>query len=609
MILALMYSISVHRSLAVKNLPLVHSESSVTPDLKRTKPLSNPAPTNILPTTNLQPPVTQISALSQTTTSTTLGPNLILNPSLENTDAQGNPIGWGKGGYGTNTRVFSYPVTGASDPKAARVSVSNYVSGDAKWYFTDVPVTPGAVYQFSDYSMSGVPSIIDVRYAMSNGTFVYTDIASVNPSSTYQNNTVQITIPQNVISLTIFHLIKTNGTLTVDNYSLNQVTTTTPPSPPPPSQNNLVQNGDFEISGANSLPQGWSKGGFGTNNRVFSFPVTGVNGSKAVNVSITSYTTGDAKWYFAPIPISPGIYTYSDQYTSSVPSTITVQFIRTNGTITYKDIASLPASSSFASASADFSVDASVQSVTVFHLIQSVGNMTLDGVSVLLKGNTAGIFTTGAVTLRFDDGWLSQYQNAIPKMNSSGIHGTFYIVSQQLSNNGFPDFMSKVQVASIFSMGNEIGAHTRTHPFLSQLTVAGQQSEIQGSRSDLLSLNVGPILSFAYPYGDYSTTTISIVQSAGFTSAAATLDGFVSPTSDKYQMERQAALVTVPFSEYQQWIDSAVTNKRWLIIAIHKVDTSGDLYSITPTMFNQIVDYLVQKQIPVITISQGIQSM
>lgn len=605
MIIVMIYTVSALPAWAKTN-KLFQVESSTTPEVNRNKPLPNPTSKSLLPVSNglLKP--------AQTTTQSsmiTLGPNLISNASFEDTDSNGNPTGWNKGGYGNNTRIFSYPVGGNGDAKAAQVTVSNYVSGDAKWFFNDVSVKPGEVYNFSNYSKSDVPSIIDVRYKMSDGTFVYKDIAFVNPNNTYQNTTVEITIPQNVISLTIFHLINSNGTLTVDNYSLNQINAPpSPPPPPPPTSNNLVTNGDFETLGTNGLPQGWSKGGWGTNTRIFSYPVNGVNGSKAASVSITSYTSGDAKWYFTPISVPPGIYTYSDQYLSNVPSIITLQLIHIDGSISYKDISTLQASNSFTSVSVDFSIDNSVKSLTVFHLIQSVGSLSIDNVSVQNKAVTSGIFTTGAVTLRFDDEWLSQYKNAIPKMNSSGIKGTFYIVSRQTADDGFSEFMSKAQIKDIYSMGNEIGAHTRTHPFLTTLSQSGQQDEIQGSRSDLLALDVGPILSFAYPFGDYDTTSLSIVQNSGFTSAAATIDGFVSPSSDKYQLERQGPLVNTPLSQIKQWIDDAQTNKKWLIITFHQIDTNGGQYSVTPATFNQIIDYIVQKQIPVVTISQGIQS-
>jgi len=441
---------------------------------------------------------------------------------------------------------------------------------------------------------------------MNDGSFSYPELVSnINPSSSYKKVSVQFTAPQNVKSMTIFHLINSVGNLTTDEYSLSEVTTVQPPTP---VSGNLVPNPAFEQSGTNGLPLSWGKGGWGTNTRTFTYPEVGVSGSKAVKVSISSYTSGDAKWYFNPIAVTQGNYVYSDDYISNIPSLITLQYQNSNGTFTYKDIQALPAASNFTHTSVIFSVPTGVQAVSVFHLIQGVGFLTMDNVSLTPEQNQ-GIFSTGAVTLRFDDGSLSQYQVAYPKLKSAGLKGTFFIISKQLLDYGFSGYMSIAQIKDLYNAGNEIGAHTQDHPYLTQLSSADQQKEILGSRNDLLALNVGPINSFAYPYGDYDNTTLNLVKSDGFSDAAATIDGDVTLTSDKYQLERQSMESTVTLTKAEQWIDNAIAKKEWLILSFHQIDTSGVQYSISPTIFNQVVDYLKLKNVPVVTIQDGIKSL
>ena len=589
-------------------------ESSQTPEVKRPAQTSNLspkmfqslAPQSITPSITPTPPL-QAPMIQQAVSAPTLGPNLIKNNSLESSSTNNLPTNWSKGGYGTNDRSLTYPATGYNSTKAVKISIGNYTSGDAKWYFGDVPVTPGTTYEFSDYYTSDTQSIINARYTMNDGSFTYPELVSaVDPSSSYQKVSVQFTVPQNVKSMTVFHLINKVGSLTTDEYSLNEVTTVIPPVQP----GNLLPNPAFEQVGSNGLPLSWGKGGWGTNSRTFTYPSVGVSGSKAVTVNISSYTSGDAKWYFNPVPVTQGDYTYSDDYTSNIPSLITVQYQNSNGTLTYKDIQTLPAASNFTHASVNFSVPANVQAVSVFHLIEGVGSLTVDNVSLSsISQQNLGIFSTGAVTLRFDDGWLSQYQVALPKMKSAGLKGTFFIISQQIADNGYSGFMSKAQIKGLYAAGNEIGAHTQTHPYLSQLNSTDQQTEIQGSRNDLLAMNVGPITSFAYPFGDYNNTTLGLVKSDGFSDAAATIDGDATLISDKYQLERQSMESNVTLSQAKQWIDNAMANKEWLILSFHQIDTSGVQYSISPTIFNQVVDYLKLKNVPVVTIQDGIKSL
>lgn len=194
-------------------------------------------------------------------------------------------------------------------------------------------------------------------------------------------------------------------------------------------------------------------------------------------------------------------------------------------------------------------------------------------------------------------------------MTAAGMKGTFYIVTKQLSDNGFPGYMSKAQVQDIYSKGMEIGAHTRTHSDLTTLTTTAQQAEIQGSRQDLLAWSVGPVDSFSYPFGAYNSTTLQIVKNAGFSSAAATITGDIVPTSDPYQLETHEITKTTTLADVQGWINEAISKKLWLVITIHEVNTTCNAYCVSPTMFNQIVDYLKSKNVPVVTVSQGLQSL
>ena len=538
------------------------------------------------------------------------GANLIQNSSVETATSSGLPLGWSKGGYGTNTRTLSYPVSGYSGGKAVKVEITSYTNGDAKWFFADAPVTPGNTYIFSDYYISNIPSIIDVRYTMSDGSYSYKDLLSLdaNPGTNFIKASTQFVVPTNVVAVNFFHLIEQVGYLTTDEYFLNNNTVIVPPD-----QTNLIPNSDFEQTGSNGLPLTWKKGGWGTNTSNFLYPTTSYDGSKAVSLSISKYTSGDAKWYFVPLTLAPGVYTYSDNFTSNVSSVIDVQLQNADGTYSYKDLAFLPPTSAFINVAYDFFVPIGTQNVTVFHLIEGIGTISLDNTALRFKKELSGIFLTGAVTFRFDDGWLSQYQNAVPKLNSAGYKATFYIVSRQLFENGFSGFLNATQLKDIYNQGYEIGAHTETHLHLMQLTQSQQQSEIQGSRNDLIAMGLGPVSSFSYPYGEYNATTLQIVKDSGFLNAASTINQYVLPTSDKYQLERKEINASTTISQIKAMIDEASNNKKWLVFEIHQVlDTTnppGDIYSITKTIFDQTVDYVVQKKIPVVTISQGAMSL
>jgi len=105
-----------------------------------------------------------------------------------------------------------------------------------------------------------------------------------------------------------------------------------------------------------------------------------------------------------------------DSYQSDTENYITIQYQNQNGSYTCKDLAIVAPSSNFGALSFDFNVPEGVTNVTVFHLIKSIGYLRIDNVSVENKSTAGNIFSTGGVTLRLDDGWLSQYKNALPKI-------------------------------------------------------------------------------------------------------------------------------------------------------------------------------------------------
>ncbi len=84
----------------------------------------------------------------------------------------------------------------------------------------------------------------------------------------------------------------------------------------------------------------------------------------------------------------------------------------------------------------------------------------------------------------------------------------------------------------------EVGAHTVTHPFLSTLPAASQLEEIQRSKACLEEIMGHPVSSFAYPHGNYTAETTTLVQEAGFTCACSTAADIVWQSTDCFQLPR-----------------------------------------------------------------------
>jgi peptidoglycan/xylan/chitin deacetylase (PgdA/CDA1 family) len=209
----------------------------------------------------------------------------------------------------------------------------------------------------------------------------------------------------------------------------------------------------------------------------------------------------------------------------------------------------------------------------------------------------------GFVSINFDDGYKSAFLNGMPILDKAGIKTTHFIITQQI---GHPIFMTKDQIFALQAAGHEIGAHTRTHPYLSTLTDDQQRSEILGSYDDLMALGIKPTW-FAYPYGDYNSISLADVRSTFL--GARTVNGAPDLKStdpfllNSYSIHPGAPVYAI--GDITKLIDGAQANGTWLILLFHKVDEDGDSISVPHDLIQQIADYLVARNVKVVTLSQG----
>lgn len=242
----------------------------------------------------------------------------------------------------------------------------------------------------------------------------------------------------------------------------------------------------------------------------------------------------------------------------------------------------------------------------------------------------------GFVSINFDDGYQSTYDNGLPIFDKAGMSYTWYIITQkpQPAPSYFANWMEIVSQAAKPNV--EIGNHTRTHAgvpqadgtikFLSLLgptpttldspdygspVVTDLPDETTGAQQDLIGMGVTPT-TFAYPYGDYdyspdpgndpnslplSQQPVELaVQAAGMKGARTTNFCADSPShlpqcgyvggnaSDKlpyalfaFEVNQNGNLTTLDIIKY--WTTPALPasvglypTKTWTIITFHQVD-------------------------------------
>ncbi len=84
----------------------------------------------------------------------------------------------------------------------------------------------------------------------------------------------------------------------------------------------------------------------------------------------------------------------------------------------------------------------------------------------------------------------------------------------------------------------EVGAHTVHHAMLAAREVEEQAYEIRESKVVLENWLNRSITGFAYPYGNYDSTTKILLRDAGFRYAVSTLSSTVTESNDLYELPR-----------------------------------------------------------------------
>jgi len=160
-----------------------------------------------------------------------------------------------------------------------------------------------------------------------------------------------------------------------------------------------------------------------------------------------------------------------------------------------------------------------------------------------LKGELTGRI----VAITFDDGYLDTFEAALPVLKRNGFTATCYAVSGAIGKYNEWDaevirtkkpLMTASQIRQWADAGMEIGAHSKSHPFLTKCDDDELQSELVEGKSELEGIAGSEINQFCYPSGDYNERVISAVNRSGYVAATTTQRGRANPESDLFALPR-----------------------------------------------------------------------
>ncbi len=187
------------------------------------------------------------------------------------------------------------------------------------------------------------------------------------------------------------------------------------------------------------------------------------------------------------------------------------------------------------------------------------------------------------VTTSWDDGHALDLRLAA-LLKKYGIKGTFYIAPK----NREIDPAERLNAAQIVELaaGFEIGAHTITHPRLTDISDVAARKEIEESKAYLECILKKDVNSFCYPAGDYDKRHMAYVREAGFTYARTvacfSLDGgkdkFAAPTTVHAYRHWSRALPILKYVGVTRFINCYLNWDALAIALFDKVRAQGGVF-------------------------------
>jgi len=157
-----------------------------------------------------------------------------------------------------------------------------------------------------------------------------------------------------------------------------------------------------------------------------------------------------------------------------------------------------------------------------------------------------------SLLVTFDDAYVDLLTAACPILSERGIPAVAFAVAGRLgatnlwdSTHGAAslDLLDGAGLREASEHGVEIGAHTVSHPKLTELNDEELREEVAPPAGILEGVGLPRPRAFAYPYGHWDARVAAAVAEAGYEVAFTVDRGVVRPGADPYSLPRMAVHV------------------------------------------------------------------
>jgi len=143
------------------------------------------------------------------------------------------------------------------------------------------------------------------------------------------------------------------------------------------------------------------------------------------------------------------------------------------------------------------------------------------------------------VVLTLDDGCETDLLFVAPLLHELGFSATCYATVGFLDTRGY---LSRKQLRELSDVGVEVGSHSMTHPYLSDLKTDELIYEISASKQSLEQITGREVRHFSCPGGRWDLRVASAAREAGYHSVVTSRLAINSSNTDPFSLGRIAIL-------------------------------------------------------------------
>jgi peptidoglycan/xylan/chitin deacetylase (PgdA/CDA1 family) len=221
------------------------------------------------------------------------------------------------------------------------------------------------------------------------------------------------------------------------------------------------------------------------------------------------------------------------------------------------------------------------------------------------------------VTLMFDDGFSSVYDEAFPLLEKFGYRANIALPASKINKNGY---LTYDQVRELLDHGWALSDHSYSHINMSRTNANCIEADVRKNRNIVKKLFNFDLMDFAFPKSKLSPEslrTILMFYPIVYTGTSK-ISGNVFPFHTRLLKRTEFSIYEViihglTFRSFltclNEHLKTLVGRREWLILFTHRITRTPGMFDMHKYIFWWLVQTIHNFEIPVVTTDQVIKSL